>query len=195
MESCYYDRKEGDKLRIVYIIGALVLLLIGSMIGFLSFQHRSGAFVGGVISLYVISMMYLIVQKRKKTVRRWPSWYTIDRMNGLTFEHFLKDVLEEQGYSVEVTKGSGDYGADLLMKKRRRTIVVQVKRYRNNVGLQAVQEVIGAQNMYRTKEAWVITNSYYTKPAKELARVSNVQLYDRDDLARWLHKEKEPTSR
>lgn len=173
-------------MQVIYLVGAFFIILAGSVGGFVSFQHISGGFVGGVLGLYVVSMIYLYVRQRQKQVPRWPSWYTIDRMNGLAFEHFLKEVLEEQGYRVEVTKGSGDYGADLLMKKRRRTIVVQAKRYRNNVGLQAVQEVLGAQQMYRTKEAWVITNSYYTKPAKELARASNVQLYDRDDLAQWL---------
>ncbi len=175
-------------MRIIYIIGAMIFTVIGSVIGFFSFQHISGGFIGGIIGLYLMSMMYLYVQKKRKKVRRWPSWYTIDRMNGLAFEHFLKEVFEERGYHVEVTKGSGDYGADLLMRKRRRTIVVQAKRYRNKVGIQAVQEVIGAQNMYRTKEAWVITNSYYTEPAKKLARASNVRLYDREDLKGWLMK-------
>lgn len=41
----------------------------------------------------------------------------IDKMDGIQFEHFLKPIFERQGYITSVTQGSGDYGADLILRK------------------------------------------------------------------------------
>ncbi|TBX57954.1 restriction endonuclease [Bacillus mycoides] len=47
-----------------------------------------------------------------------------------------------------MTKGSGDFGADLILKNNSEKIIVQAKRYKNKVGIQSAQEVIGAKRYY-----------------------------------------------
>ncbi|MEH7272628.1 restriction endonuclease, partial [Neobacillus vireti] len=81
---------------------------------------------------------------------------------------------------------SGDFGADLLLKKDRKKIVVQAKRYSKDVGIKAVQEVMGARSYYKADEAWVVSNSYFTKAARELARNGNVALVNRDELIDYI---------
>ena len=66
--------------------------------------------------------------------------------------------------------------------------MVQAKRYKSNVGIQAVQEILGAQAYYKAQEAWVVTNSEYTKSAVALAHKSNVRLLDRNDLIKLQNK-------
>lgn len=101
------------------------------------------------------------------------------RERGIAFERYLKDVLERAGCeAVQTTKTSGDYGADLLINHRGRTIIVQAKSYSENVGLEAVQQVEAARRLYRAEEAWVITDSDFTAPARVLAAENNVQLID-----------------
>lgn len=111
----------------------------------------------------------------------------IDMMSGYEFEEYLKALFKRLGYKAVVTKKSGDYGADLVLKGRKR-IVVQAKRYRkkNNVGINAVREVYGAKAYYEADEAWVVTNSYYTRQANELARKCNVKLLNRDELQKFI---------
>lgn len=58
-------------------------------------------------------------------------------------------------------------------------IVVQAKRYKRTVGIKAVQEVIPAVKMYN---AWVVSNSYYTKAAVKLAKHNGVRMIDREEL-------------
>jgi restriction system protein len=67
--------------------------------------------------------------------------------------------------------------------------VVQAKRYgyKNCVSLSAVQEVYGAKAYYRANQAWVVTNSYFTKQAKELAAACDVKLIDREELQALIH--------
>ncbi|MCU7741500.1 restriction endonuclease [Priestia megaterium] len=104
-------------------------------------------------------------------------------MDGRQFKIYLQILFRHLGYHPEVTKKSGDFGADLVMEGGEK-IVVQAKRYgyKNRVSLSAVQGGYGAKAYYRANQAWVVTNSYYTKQAKELAAACDVKLIDREDL-------------
>jgi restriction system protein len=114
----------------------------------------------------------------------------IDRMDGLQFEVYLKALFSELGYRSLVTKGSHDFGADLIMKKNDKKIVIQAKRYsyRNKVSLDAVQQVYSAKSYYKADECWVITNSSFTKSAEKLASACNVKLIDRKKLVQLINK-------
>lgn len=114
----------------------------------------------------------------------------IDQMDGLQFESYLKVLLEKLGYKSKVTTGSHDFGADLIMKNDNKKIVIQAKRYgyKNHISLNAIQEVFTAQTYYKADESIVITNSMFTKSAKELAKACNVKLYNRYQLAELVNK-------
>jgi restriction system protein len=118
----------------------------------------------------------------------------IDRMDGRTFERYLQIVFAKSGYKVELTKYVGDYGADLVIRKDGEKIVVQAKRYKKNVGISAVQEVVASISKYGCSRAMVMTNSYFTKAARELARVNKVELWDRDRLGKELLAAREPSA-
>ena len=106
----------------------------------------------------------------------------VDKLSGRKFEQYLAAQFRHLGYRVKETGGSHDYGADLLLKKRRETIVVQAKRYEKNVGLSAVQEAAGAVACYGADRAMVVTNSRFTKSARTLARQNDVELWGREEI-------------
>lgn len=112
----------------------------------------------------------------------------IDKMDGLDFEYYLSILFKEMGYKAIVTNASHDFGADLILKKGNHKIVVQAKRYgyKKNVSIGAIQEVFASQRYHNADESWVITNSYFTKSAKQLAKPCNVHLKDRYELAKWI---------
>lgn len=110
----------------------------------------------------------------------------IDGLDGFAFEHLLGALFKQMNYKVEVTKGSGDQGADIIISKMGRKTVVQAKCYLNNVSNKAVQEVVAAMKFYNADAGMVVTNSYYTKGAIELAEANNIALWDRDKLAQTL---------
>ncbi|EEM01846.1 5-methylcytosine-specific restriction enzyme MRR [Bacillus pseudomycoides] len=113
----------------------------------------------------------------------------IDKMDGFQFEVYLKALFRELGYRPEVTKRSCDYGVDVILKGRNR-IVIQAKRYgiKNRVGIRAVQEVYAGKAYYKADEAWIVTNSFYTKQAEELAKACQVKLIDRFELQNLINK-------
>jgi restriction system protein len=110
----------------------------------------------------------------------------IDRFGGKTFEQYLEVLFKRLGYKVERTKFAGDYGGDLLLRKSGVRTVVQAKRYTKSVGVRAVQEVVAARGYYDCDESLVVSNSRYTKQARELASKNDVQLWDRDMLIHQL---------
>jgi restriction system protein len=109
----------------------------------------------------------------------------VGQLSGAEFEAYVATVLKETGYEdVRGTPTTGDQGADLIAKKKGRTIVVQVKRYGGPVGNRAVQEVAAAVNFYGAHEGWVITNATFTQSAKALAQKNNIKLIDGTELAK-----------
>jgi restriction system protein len=133
-----------------------------------------------VLLLFVGSAIYFISLKQQKFT--YSGIEEIDKMDGRTFEKYLGSLFKYHGYKVVVTQASGDYGADLILERDGRKIVVQAKRYNKNVGISAVQEIHAAVGFYKAKEAWVVTNSGFTEAAHRLARSNKVRLIGRNEL-------------
>lgn len=112
--------------------------------------------------------------------------HDVDVLDGIAFEYLLGALFKQMNYKVEVTRCSGDQGADIVISKMGRKTVVQAKCYLNNVSNKAIQEVVAAIKYYNADAGMVVTNSYYTKGAKELAEANNIALWDRDKLSQML---------
>lgn len=149
---------------------------------------QTGDFLQGLIAFFAIfitlAVLFLLVRLFKPRKRR--SLQEIDVMTGHEFEVYLGELFKRHGYKTKVTSASGDYGADLILHKDGQKIVVQAKRYKNSVGIRAVQEIIPAIAYYKADVAWVVTNSYLTKQAQNLADANEVVVIDREELIKWL---------
>lgn len=98
-------------------------------------------------------------------------------MTGHDYERVVAAYLKNKGYNrVEVTKGSGDYGVDVIAHKGKKKYAVQCKYYTSPVSLGAVQEVIAGKAMYNCNAAMVVTNSTFTEAAEKLAKQNGVKL-------------------
>jgi restriction system protein len=107
----------------------------------------------------------------------------IDRMTGLEFEKYLEILFGRLGYHVERTRYVGDQGADLILTRNGERILVQAKRHSKSIGNKAVQEAAAARPHYNCDRAMVVANQEFTRPAKELARSNEVELWGRHKLA------------
>jgi restriction system protein len=146
----------------------------------------TAAGISAVIVYVGVYIIYEILDFRKRKILISSGISDIDTMDGFQFEHYLVELFKKYHYKAVRTPDSGDYGADLILKKDGKKIVVQAKRYVNNVGIKAVQEVLGAKSYYKADEGWVVANSNYTKAAIKLAKESNVRLVARAELVSML---------
>lgn len=130
------------------------------------------AVIAGVILLFVA---VLVVKRLQGADKRQP----FEDMEGHEFEYFCADLLKERGFlEVEVTKGSGDYGIDILAEKEGVTYAIQCKRYTAPVGVKAVQEAYAGRDYYDRMVGAVMTNQYFTTPAVEAAKKLKILLWD-----------------
>lgn len=142
------------------IIGVLVLVLTGLAVG-----------------------IFFLVRARRKM----PS--NLDLMEGHDFEYFCAQLLKRRGFQdVEVTKGSGDYGIDILAEKDGITYAIQCKCYATPVGVKAIQEAYAGRDYYDRMVGAVLTNQYFTTPAVEAAKKLKILLWDRGYLESMLEE-------
>ncbi len=165
--SKYYGKVENQiKLSILLIFGILI-----------------------IVSIYKLTKKYMKEHLKNQRYRE-AKLYKIDTMSGLEFENLLHAHFKKLGYTSKVTKASHDFGADLILKSKTDTIVIQAKRYNEKVNLSAVQEILGALHYYNATKGYVITNSFFRPSAIKLANASGIILWNRWQLLDLIKAEK-----
>ncbi len=136
-----------------------------------------------MVALLLIWLRWKLHRKRRYDLSKI-TLKDIDKMDGHEFEDYLFVLLSALPYEqVYQTKKSRDYGADLIFEDEGVRTVVQAKRYREKLGLSAVQEIFTAQTYYKANQAVIITTaSRISDPCLKLASATGVKIIDREDL-------------
>ena len=149
----------------------------------------------GKLKLNYSIILFLVVEIIFHKYKSWrnkgfyhASINIVDKMTGEEFEEFLELHFKKEGYKNHLTPKTSDYGADLVVKKGKEKIVVQAKRWNQNVGVEAVQQAVASIKYYKAHRAMVITNSSFTENARNLAKANNVTLIDRKDILKLTEK-------
>lgn len=113
----------------------------------------------------------------------------VKKMTGRDFENYLGHLFRGMGFKVEITPAAGDFGVDLILTDASgKRIAVQAKRWKQRVGNEAVQAVVGGAAYYKCQETMVVTTSGYTPKAVQMARETGTRLWDVRDLADAMDK-------
>lgn len=166
-----------DKLIIIII---LIMIALIAWVIYSIIQNRNNADAEAKAKLYKAQAdLYDATLRLYNTNMR-----VVDAMTGIEFEHFVAELLPDFGYrNVQVTKASGDEGADVIaVNQNGARVCIQCKHYSGSVGFDAVKEVYTAKSLYACDIAMVVTNAYFTKQTIETAQRLGVKLYDRDAL-------------
>lgn len=160
----------------------------------IDYENILGLIIYIIILFIIIGVIKFILnhfrEEKKLKELSYSGIKDIDQMDGFQFEFYLKALFKQLGYKTTVTKNSNDYGADLILYKDNKKVVIQAKRYgyKKKVGINAIQQVYSAIPYYKADKAWIITNSQCSNNAIKLAEVCNVTLIDRKKLVIWINK-------
>jgi restriction system protein len=103
-------------------------------------------------------------------------------VSGTDYEYLCAALLRKAGWSTQMTRGSGDQGADIVAKYGDKCIVIQCKFYAKPVGNKAVQEVVAAKQFVGADLAIVASNQTFTGSARRLAAANGVLLLHHEQL-------------
>ena len=169
----------GTELATWLIAGAVLVVLLS-----LAMPWPAATAVGGGITVAIAIASW--VRRSRQRMARHRTLDSIDDMTGEEFEDWLAVLFRRAGWHVRHTATTGDFGADLVISRDGEDMVVQAKRQARPVGVAAVQQAAAARPHYDTDGAMVVTNAGFTAQAITLAGSADVELWDRDDIAREL---------
>lgn len=123
----------------------------------------------------------------------------IDKLDPEIFEKYVAKIYEKQGYDVQLTPRSNDYGADVVIypKNGNPGLILQCKHAENPLkarGPEGVMAVLSALGVYKRDQddnfvGIVVTNaSDYTNNAKKAAESNEITLYSRAQIIEWVSK-------
>ena len=153
-------------------------------------EQQTFVLAGAVLTVAAVLFLVLWAFRRARLLRESWRGKVLDEMDGRDFEFFCADLLEQKGFlDVEVTKGSGDFGIDILAEKDGVTYAIQCKRYEEPVGVKAVQEAYSGREYYDRMVGAVMSNQYFTEPAVAAAKKLKILLWDRGYLESMLEED------
>ncbi len=116
----------------------------------------------------------------------------IDKLNGIEFEDLVEKLISKMGFITERTKRSFDGGIDIVAINEQPLFngkyIIQCKRYSKSIGEPVLRDLYGVVNSEHANKGIVITNSYFTKTAKEFAKNKPIELIDGKKLTEMLDK-------
>lgn len=116
------------------------------------------------------------------------------------FEELIAELLDDQGFKVELTQASKDGGKDIIAEMETEIgkilCLVEAKHYNPNrpVQVSLVRQLLGTYVDYGATSAMLVTSSHFTRGAKEFqARHEyRLTLKEYEDVVRWIKKYKTP---
>ncbi len=147
-----------------------------------------------VLAVVVALLTYIFSKKPAKDLReRWKK----GMRDGWEFEKFVADLLNRCGYRASATKGSHDFGTDIIVVKKGELILLQAKYLSSPPVSTVLDEALAAGMIYGARQIGLVTNTFLTESLKEYARkieqttfVKRVILLGREELERLLNGEK-----
>jgi restriction system protein len=142
----------------------------------------------------IILIVYKIYQHKKLAIS---GIYDIDKLSGEQFEERLQILFTKLDYKAKRTVSGStkpDFCADLIIEKDGIKTAVQAKRWNELVGEQVINDIYSAIPMYDCNYGMVVTNSYFTRMAKEKAQKLKIILWNRNDLISNILKSQKQTA-
>lgn len=153
------------------LINLVMVGLLVAAIAYILFHSAVGIYqsVRGVIEF-----------KRVVALKKSPE--LIDTMPWEEFEVFVAQWLKGQGYEEVRLTEHYDLGIDIIAEKDGARWGIQVKHYHTPVSIDAIRQAVVALKHYKCDKAMVVTNSFFTYPAKRLAKSNECRLVEGKEL-------------
>lgn len=170
---------------IAFLFGLAVFALLASAVS--KYPELSIAIAIIVVGSFILLRGYKKKrekEKRQAHLKRMATLGNMKTLSGVEFENLVADYFREQGYKVEMTPASGDTGVDIFLNDKQ--YMVQCKNQRADVSQPKIRDFFGAMTYYKAERGFFITTAGFTKPAKDFASKTPIELINGEDLTNQL---------
>ena len=101
---------------------------------------------------------------------------------GVNLEQAVATLISSKGWRVKTTKTVGDAGIDLICERGSQKVLIQSKGYAKPLGVGAIRDAAGVKMTSNPDSMIVVAPNGFTKPSKEFAKKSGVNLMDANSL-------------
>lgn len=112
----------------------------------------------------------------------------IDKLSGHDFEDLVERLIKKLGFITEERKKNADGGIDIRAINEKPilkgTYIIQCKRYNNTISESIIRDLYGVVISERANKGILITNSKFSKQAKEFAKNLQIELIDGNELVK-----------
>ena len=124
--------------------------------------------VGSVFGLWISAALVVaaLAYGRRAVSRQIAfdhDWHALERLrllNGFEFERHVAELYRRLGYRVELTRGGGDQGVDVIAQSPSERIGIQCKQWSGVVGNDGVQQTIAGRVFYNCSHAVLVCTEY-----------------------------------
>ena len=148
-----------------------------------------------VVALILVVTLIILIKCRNKF---FPSFITVEKIQWMIedadpyeLENIVANMYKRLGYrNVEVTPPTRDFGADIIMKRKKNKYVVQVKKYsmNNKVSTEDLQKLQGAKEYYRANGMKIVTTGFCSSIALDYAYMHRMEIIDGDELINLMYR-------
>lgn len=180
----FNNKKESDQSIIILTILIVLAFIWPYREKLKSYLSDIKLFIVALLIISVVLISILIVRK-KRSSRSFdyglkPQLW--DQMTGVEFEDQIIIWLKIIGYKKISKTEYFDLGVDIIAAKPGELLGVQVKKSNKPIGVSAVRAVVAGLKSYNCNRAMVVTNSIFTIPAIQLAKINNTRLVSGNEL-------------
>lgn len=153
------------------------------------FYTQLGRWTMTFTALFRGALAVVIDVRNRRLIRVAKHLRDLRLMSPNGFEHLCKTLFLNQGYRVRHVGGQSDGGVDILVSRDGIRSIVQCKQYsRSPIARPALQQLYGAFEDNDATAGFVVTASYFSKPAKEFAKGKPITLIDGRTLVLWINR-------
>lgn len=128
------------------------------------------------LEAYRVAMKDWAEHEKRRQIEFWT------KMDGWSFEWEIAKLFRNRGFDAQVTKGSGDGGVDIFLRRNAELSVVQCKQHKTAVPPAVVRDLYGVLTHHNAQKAVLVSTSGFTAGAIEFARDKPIELLGIEDI-------------
>lgn len=135
------------------------------------------AFASSAIFLAAALFSFIGQKQRRKLLDAQRGIAQLKTMDWASFELLVGEAFRRIGYRVEENgQGGADGGVDLILRKQGEVVLVQCKRWRQNVGAPVVREMFGLLRHHGASSVKIVSAGNFSRDAVLFAKGKPIEL-------------------